>query len=375
MKPNVVPAPANGPETDLRETVSALYAVALLGSFMHAAPHQEDSAELTVGGLAALAPQRLVAVAWYPEGPDHPMRILGRYPNGDAFEPGLAGPLARFCAQLPASRPSRHSAGQLPGRLRVGGIQSLLAVPLRMSTECLGFLVIAGPDPCFADDLTFVQALGAQASTALYAARMRESEARHVRELDALAEELREQGNLLARALTLQEGLLDLVLNGRDATTIVEHLATEIGSVVWLLDPAGRVLAHAPDGEADPVPLPGPPDLARALEKVRRRRDRLPVEIPSYGGAPATLVQSVATDSEVFGYLLVRSGGHRSAWSPAPPGRPPRPRPPASHRAQRCGGRGAGGAGPHPGRATAPPWWAHVDRRRWPFGIRPGRRR
>ena len=181
----------------------------------------------------------------------------------------------------------------------------MLAVPLRMSTECLGFFVVAGPDPCFPDDLTFVQALGAQASTALYVSRTRESEAEHIRELDAVTKELREKGELLSRASCLQDGLLDLLLNGCGTATIVEHLAVEIGAAVWLLDPAGRVL-HSAEGEAEPGPQPGLPDLGSYLAELRGRRDSLPVEIPSLDGAPATLVESVATDSEIFGYLLVR---------------------------------------------------------------------
>jgi|GEM_PF-2407795 len=306
MTRNVVPATTEE-AAGLRETASSLYAVALLGSFMHAAARQEDIAELALGGLAALAPHRLVAVAWYPQGPERPMRVAGRHATGDGLVPGLAGPVARFCSQLPVSRPTRHSGGQLPGRLRVGGIQSLLAVPLRMSTECLGFLVIGGPEPCFGDDLAFVQALGAQVSTALYVGRLREWESNRVRELDALTDDLREQGDLLSRALTLQEGLLDLVLNGREAATIVEHLAAAMRAVVWLLDPAGAVIAHsvAAQTASDLAVLPAPADLGHALAQLRGQRDGRPVEI-SDGGPPA-LVQSVATDREVFGYLVVRA--------------------------------------------------------------------
>ncbi len=186
MSPGIVPAPG-GDERQQRETSAALYGVALLGSFMHAALRPEGTAELAVGGLAALAPGRLVAVAWYPDHSDRLPHVLGRYTNAETIPGALAAMLARFCTGLPVSRPSRLGSGQLPARLRVAGIQSLLAVPLRVSTECLGFLIIAGPEPCFADDLTLIQVLGAQASTALYVARMRESEAAHVSELDALA--------------------------------------------------------------------------------------------------------------------------------------------------------------------------------------------
>lgn len=306
MNPETVPTAVSGDDLQ-RETSAALYGVALLGSFMHAAPKSEDTAELTVGGLAALAPQRLVAVAWYPDRSDRPPQVLGRSADAEPIPRALADVVARFCRVLPVSRPSRHEGGQLPARLRVAGIQSLLAVPLRVSTECVGFLIVGGAVPCFADDLTLIQVLGAQASTALYVARMRESEAAHVSELDTLTRELRDQGDLLSRALHLQRDLIDLVLDGRAVATIVEHLAAQLDAAVWLLDPDGRVLVHSLDEEGEPA-LPGPQELQQAHQKQRRLHDPLPVEIAMASGSPPVFMQSVATDSEVFGYLVVRSG-------------------------------------------------------------------
>ena len=69
--------------------------------------------------------------------------------------------------------------------------------PVTRSIRCgvLGFLIVAGAAPCFAEDLTLIQVLGAQASTALYVARIRKSEAAHVSELHTLTRELR--GSLL----------------------------------------------------------------------------------------------------------------------------------------------------------------------------------
>jgi DNA-binding PucR family transcriptional regulator len=305
MNTQILPV-GHGEGDQQRETSAALYGVALLGSFMHAAPRSEDTAELALGGLAALAPGHLVAVAWYSDRSDHLPHVLGRYTNADAIPGSLADFLAGYCARLPVSRPSRHEGGQLPARLRVAGIQSLLAVPLRVSTECLGFLIVAEPEPRFAEDLTLIQVLGAQASTALFVARMRETEAAHVSELDTLAQELREQGDLLSRALRLQRELIDLVLGGRAVSTIVEHLAAQLNAAVWLLDQDARVLAHAPGGDAE-AHLPGPEDLQCAIAQQRRLRDLLPVEISTATDCPPVLMQSVATDSEVFGYLVVRS--------------------------------------------------------------------
>ncbi len=305
MNTEILPAsPGEGDQQ--RETSAALYGVALLGSFMHAAPRSEDTAELAVGGLAALAPGRLVAVAWYSDRSDHLPHVLGRYTNAETIPGPLADFLARYCARLPVSRPSRHDGGQLPARLRVAGMQSLLAVPLRVLTECLGFLIVADPEPCFAEDLTLIQVLGAQASTALFVARMRESEAAHVSELDTLTQELRDQGDLLSRALRLQRELIDLVLDGRAVSTIVEHLAAQLNAAVWLLDRDARVLAHAPGEDAE-AHLPGPEHLQRAIAEQRRLRDLLPAEICTATDCPPVLMQSVATDSEVFGYLVVRS--------------------------------------------------------------------
>ena len=101
MKPNIVTAMVDGQEQYLRETVSALYAVSLLGSFMHAAPRQESTVELAVGGLAALAPHRLAAIVWYSQGREHRMRVLGRLPTGDVLPPDLAG--ARQPVLLPTA--------------------------------------------------------------------------------------------------------------------------------------------------------------------------------------------------------------------------------------------------------------------------------
>jgi sugar diacid utilization regulator len=301
------PAP-EGEEQQLRESVAALYAVVLLGSFMHAAARQEDTAELAAGGLSALTRAPLAAVAWYPEGPTRPLRIVGRSAGTQGIPADLTHSLARFCERLPVLRPSRHHGGQLPGRLRVAGFGELLAVPLRVSTECLGFLLAGGDEASLPEDLTFVQALGTQASTALFAARIQESEAARMHELAALTTVLREQSDLLSRALRLQEGLIDLVLHGRDAATIVEHLAAQIDAAVCLLDADGRLVAHSGEDAAEALALPGAGGLQRALDRLRRDQDPLPLELPTARGSQPVLVQSVATDGEVFGYLVVRSG-------------------------------------------------------------------
>lgn len=295
-------------EEALREQVAALYAVVLLGSFMHAARRQEDAAELAAGGLAALARARLAAVAWYDDDPVRRCRLVGRCGGTHGIPTSMVRPLARFCSDLPTARSSRHDGGQLPGALRVAGIHALVAVPLRVSTECLGFLLAADDDPDFLDDLTLIQALGTQTATALFVARLQETETARVSELDALTAVLREQGDLLSRTLHLQESLIDLVLHGRDAATIVEHLAFLMGAPLWLLDAAGVPIAHAGGEQGDPPPLPSPDDLRRALDKLRRDQDPLPLEITTAGGAQPVLVQSVATDGEVFGFLVVRSG-------------------------------------------------------------------
>lgn len=294
-----------------QETVAALNAVVMLGSFMHAAPSSGNTAELAAGGLAALTRLPLAAVAWYADGPDGPLTVTGRCSGEPGITPQVATTLRRLGSQLHEFRPTRRVADDLPRALRRAGIDALLALPLRVSTESLGFLLVGGRLDAVPDDLTLIQALGAQTSTALYVARIRESEERRVRELDILAAELRAQGELLARALHLQEELIDLVLRGKNARTIVAHLADRLGAPVWLLDAERRALAHASGGGSGGVEHAAVPlresDLDRVLGPHHPDHDPRSVEIVTAAGVAPLLVQSVATDRETFGYLMVGS--------------------------------------------------------------------
>ena len=157
----------------LQETVAGLHAVVMLGSFMHAVPDPENTAELAAGGLAALTRLPLVAVAWYADGPGSVLRLVGRYAGEPGIPDGLAGPLGELCARLAVQRPSWLEGPELPAAVRLAGPRVLFALPLRVSTECLGFLLAAGERGAIPDDLTLIQALGAQTSTALYVARCR----------------------------------------------------------------------------------------------------------------------------------------------------------------------------------------------------------
>lgn len=287
----------------LAQTVAGLNAVVLLGSCLHAAPSSEDAAELAAGGLAAVTRLPFAAVGWYPQGPDGPMTVTG--PAG--VDAHIATALRRLAPRLHALRPTRLEAGEVPQSLRQVGVQAFFALPLRVSTDALGFLLAGGERGSIPEDLTLVQALGAQISTALYVARIRESEARRARELGDLAAELRAQGELLSRALGLQEELIDLVLRGKDARTIVEHLAERLGAPIWLLDSDRRVLTHAGGGSPRGVPPPRDAELARVLGAHHPDHDPRSVELATADGVQPFLVQSVATDRETFGYLMVGS--------------------------------------------------------------------
>ncbi|MCW2632483.1 MAG: diguanylate phosphodiesterase, partial [Pseudonocardia sp.] len=308
MKPilrNLAAAPALHDPS--QETVAGLHAVVMLGSFMHAAPSSEDTAELSVGGLSALTRLPLAAVAWYADGADRPLRIAGRCSGEPGVRPGINAALREVCAQLPAVRPSRLAGAELPSELRLAGAQVLLALPLRVSTECLGFLLAGGPKGTIPADLTVIQALGAQTSTALYVARLQETEATRLHELGHLAGELREQGELLSRVLRLQEELIDLVLRGNDARTIVDHLARQIGAPVWLLDGERHTIAHAPGDDGHSRQLPRESELRRVLTPHHPDRDPRTVTMTAGRGVQPFLVQTVATDRDTFGYLLVGS--------------------------------------------------------------------
>lgn len=296
-----------GGDAALHETVAGLNAVVMLGSCLHSAPTAEDAVDLAAGGLAAVTRLPLAAIAWFPSGPDGPLTVTGRCGGEPDFDAHVATTLRRLCRQLPAFRPTRRSAEDLPRALRRAGVEALFALPLRVSTESLGFLVAGGERGSIPVDLTLIQALGAQISTALYVARIRDSEVRRARELGDLAAELRAQGELLSRALGLQEELIDLVLRGKDARTIVEHLAERLGAPIWLLDADRRALAHAGGGSQRAMAPPRESELARVLGAHHPDHDPRLVEVATTTDVQPFLVQSVATDRETFGYLMVGS--------------------------------------------------------------------
>ncbi|MGD9525325.1 PucR family transcriptional regulator [Pseudonocardia sp.] len=291
---------------ELQGTVVGLNAVVMLGSFMHAAPSSAAAAELAAGGLAAVTRLPLAAVAWYPDGPDAPPAVTPGRAGGPGSEDGVGGALRLLCPRLHRLRPTWSAGAAVPSELRRAGVQTLLAVPLRVSTESLGYLLAGGRTEAVPEDLTLVQALSAQASTALYVARLRETEERRVRALDELAGDLRAQGDLLARALALQEELIDLVLRGKDAHAIVGHLADRIGAPVWLLDAERRVLGHAGCGPRAVVP-PRASELARVLNGHQPEHAPRSVDLGTAAGVRPFLVQRVATHRETFGYLMVGS--------------------------------------------------------------------
>ena len=297
-----------GQDDQLREKIAGLHAVVLLGSFMHSSPRQRDTAELAAGGLAAIARVPLAAVAWYPKGGAEPPLLAGRYDGEHVIPHWLEAVLVKLCSQLHGFRPTRLEESQLPSRLRVAGVHVLLALPLRVSTECLGFLLAGGAAESFSADLMLVQALGVQASTALFVARTQELRTAQMREQESLMAVLSEQGQLLARAQRLQEDLIDLVLKGRGVDEIVKHLAGQLSAPLWLLDPQGHSVAHARAGVVAVPPLPRRAELRRLLRGLSKDEDAHVVEVAGAGGARSWLIQTVATDQDLFGYLLVQSG-------------------------------------------------------------------
>ena len=290
-----------------RAMIAGLNAVALLGSFMHAVAGTHKVAELAAGGLAALTRVPLASVAWYGTEPEQPLRLQGMFSGGRTLPPGVSAGLDDICRNLPLHRPSRLDVMASGHPLRRAGVQEVLAIPLRVSNDCLGFLLAGGPRGSVPVDLTLIQVLGAQTSTALYVARLQETEVGHAQQLEVLAAGLRQQSDLLSRALRLQEELIDLVLLGKDARAILEHLGREIGAPVWLLDDECHVVAaHARPG-SPPCPVPPLAELRRALWPVPARCGPQSVEMVADGRRRPFLVQSVSTDRETFGYLLVGS--------------------------------------------------------------------
>ena len=250
----------------------------------------------------------LAAVAWHAGGADSRLRLAGRYAGEPHFPPGVADALRRLCAELPTLRPSRLDTLRVSAPLHLLGVRVLFALPLRVSTECLGFLLVGGMRELAQDDLSLVQALGIQTSTALYAARLHETEAARSRELGHLSEVLRQQGEQLTRALRLQEELIDIVLRGKDTRTIVDHLGRQLGVPVWLFDTDWQAIGHGGGGGSSPHRLPRESELRRVLGSPPPGRDPRPVALATTKGIVSYLVQSISTDQDTFGYLLVASG-------------------------------------------------------------------
>src|SRR5258706_5596502 len=163
MRPDTCQVPLDHDTS--RALIAGLNAVALLGSFMHAVADTVKVADLAAGGLAALARVPLAALAWYDRTPERPLRVQGTLGDARFLPAGLSAGLAEICRTLPLHRPSSLDVVNSAHPLRRAGIQELLAIPLRVSDECLGFLLAGGPGGSIPVDLTLVQVLGAQAST------------------------------------------------------------------------------------------------------------------------------------------------------------------------------------------------------------------
>ena len=300
------PVPAGG-DTALQEIVAGLNAVVMLGSCLHAAPSSQDAAELAAGGLAAVTRLPLAAVGWYPSGPDGPLTVTGRCAGDGGVDVHVATTLRRLCPQLHAFRPTRLDADAVPRSLRRAGVQAFFALPLRVSTESLGFLLWGGERGSTLGDLTLVQALGAQVSTALYVARIRESEMRRAQRARRPRRRAARAGGA-ARAGAGPAGGAHrpgTAGQGRPHDRRSPRGAARRPDLAARLGPAG-----AGARERRLPAYRGPPresELARVLGAHHPDHDPRSVELATAAGVQPFLVQSVATDRETFGYLMVGS--------------------------------------------------------------------
>lgn len=126
----------------LREVVAGLNTLVMLGAFMHSAPGPASAAELASGGLYALTKLPLTAVLWYPDGgSESRLAVTGKCAGKSIGDDGTAETLRALCRQLHADRPTLRAGDDLPRGLRAASVESLVSLPLRVSTQPIGFLL------------------------------------------------------------------------------------------------------------------------------------------------------------------------------------------------------------------------------------------
>lgn len=134
------------------------------------------------------------------------------------------------------------------------GIRAVLGVPLILNGEVIGALLAANRSPrrFSHDEVALLSSLAAHAAIALENARLFEETRSALRELNEASAEVRAHSESLERAASAHDRLAEVLLQGGRVTDVARVLADVLLGAVWVLDPAGHVLAVAGVGAPEP---------------------------------------------------------------------------------------------------------------------------
>ncbi|HCT78896.1 MAG TPA: diguanylate phosphodiesterase, partial [Micromonosporaceae bacterium] len=125
------------------------------------------------------------------------------------------------------------------------GIRAVLGVPLVLNGEVIGALLAAQRSPrrFSHDEVALLESLGAHAAIALENARLFEETSAALHELNDANAEVRAHSQSLELAASAHDRLAQVLLEGGRVADVAAVIAGVLGGRVWVLDPAGLVLA------------------------------------------------------------------------------------------------------------------------------------
>ncbi len=177
------------------------------------------------------------------------------------------------------------------------GLTSILGVPLLLGKQVIGVLYAANRDvrPFGREDAALLVSLAAHAAIAIDNARLLAETQLALSELEAASELLRSHTENVERAADAHDRLTRVVLQGGGVDDVVREVREVLGGQVFVVDPAGEVIAST-----DPASALSTKELETAGRAAQTNRT---VEGAGVFATP------VIAGADLLATLLLRRGG------------------------------------------------------------------